>query len=153
MAAPTSNQFWKQRSKHGRDLIYKNPELLWEAAKEYFEWCDAHPWEVHTPVKAGDHFGETVTAPVSRPYTLTGLCVFLDIDEETLNNYGKREGFLGIISRIKRIAYTQKFEGACVGAFNANIIARDLGLKDAKEVEIKNEEKGIFKIGNQTIEF
>lgn len=31
--------------------------------------------------------------------------------------------------------YAQKFEGASVGAFNANIIARDLGLIDKKEVE------------------
>jgi hypothetical protein len=30
--------------------------------------------------------------------------------------------------------FTQKFEGATVGAFNANIIARDLGLKDQTDV-------------------
>jgi len=30
--------------------------------------------------------------------------------------------------------YCQKFEGAAVGFFKANIIARDLGLKEAKEI-------------------
>lgn len=33
---------------------------------------------------------------------------------------------------------TQQFEGACVGAFNANIIARKLGLVDKQEVDHTN---------------
>ena len=33
---------------------------------------------------------------------------------------------------------TQQFEGACVGAFNANIIARKLGLADTQEVDDTN---------------
>ena len=33
---------------------------------------------------------------------------------------------------------TQQFEGACVGAFNANIIARKLGLSDKQEVDYTN---------------
>lgn len=33
------NQFWKLRSKHGRDTLFSTPEKLWEAACEYFEWA------------------------------------------------------------------------------------------------------------------
>ena len=45
-AAPKGNQFWKLRSKHGRDKLFATPDLLWEAACEYFAYCDKHPWKV-----------------------------------------------------------------------------------------------------------
>jgi len=35
-------------------------------------------------------------------------------------------------------SYTQKFEGAAANLFNANIIARDLGLKDKQQYEVNN---------------
>jgi len=37
------NEFWKARSKHGRDKIFTTPEILWEAACEYFEWVADNP--------------------------------------------------------------------------------------------------------------
>ena len=37
MAASKNNQFWKLRSKHGRDTLFSSPELLWSAAYEYFD--------------------------------------------------------------------------------------------------------------------
>lgn len=43
MAASKNNQFWKLRSKHGRDTLFSSPELLWSAACEYFDWCDENP--------------------------------------------------------------------------------------------------------------
>lgn len=136
MAAPKKNAFWKLRSKHGRDLIFSSPTVLWEAACEYFEATDARKW-----VKA-DWVGKDaikVYRETETPYTISGLCLFLDIDENTFYRYEKEEpyqDFWDIISRIRRIIFTQKFEGAAVGVFNANIIARDLGLVDKKEQHI-----------------
>jgi hypothetical protein len=43
MGAPKGNEFWKMRSKHGRDALFASPELLWESACEYFEWCNDNP--------------------------------------------------------------------------------------------------------------
>ncbi len=43
MPAPAGNQFWKARSSHGRSPIIIDPEKLWTACCEYFEWVDAHP--------------------------------------------------------------------------------------------------------------
>ena len=40
---PRGNQLWKLRSSHGRNLIFKNPDDLWDACCEYFEWIDKHP--------------------------------------------------------------------------------------------------------------
>lgn len=145
------NQFWKMRTKHGRDKLFETADLLWQAACEYFQWCDENPWFKNEAVKAGDHFGEHVQVPIARPYTLQGMCIYLDCNTAYLRQFkaslGKEPSdFSTIISKIEEIIYTQKFEGAAVGAFNANIIARDLGLTDKKDVTTGGESlnKGFY---------
>jgi hypothetical protein len=140
MAAPKGNQFWKLT---GHDFTkgvpkkFAEPKELWEKALEYFQWCDDHPWIVTDAAKGGDRFGEHVQTPTARPYTLSGLCLYLGINQVTLNDYGTLEShkaFHTVTHAIKEICYTQKLEGAAVGVFNANIIARDLGLTDKQEI-------------------
>jgi hypothetical protein len=65
-----------------------------------------------------------------------GLCVYLGASTNWWNefrsacmNKGDKD-FLEVIARVEETIKTQQFEGACVGAFNANIIARTLGLAD-----------------------
>jgi len=152
MAAPKGNQFWKLRSEHGRDLLFNTPELLWEAACEYFNWVDAHPWykveQLKNPVVATNReTGEKkITAitkvPTARPYSLSGLCLYLHASESFWKNFRKNqnlsEDFLSIIARVEEVITTQQFEGGAVGAFNANIISRKLGLADKAEVTGKD---------------
>lgn len=143
MAAPEGNQFWKLRSKHGRDKIFQTPEILWEAACEYFEWCDNNPLKKTEAksVSGGKEPGsiETVELPLMMAYTLHGLCIYLGVNTKYFNDFeaAKHEGFSEVITRIREVIYTQKFTGAAAGLLNQNIIARDLGLTDKKEVEKK----------------
>lgn len=134
------NQLWKIRAKHGRDKLFATPELMWEAACDYFKWCDENPWYKNEPIKSGDMAGETMKVATQRPYTMQGLCVFLDCSASYFRSFKstlqeKDKDFLTIINKIEEFVYNQKFEGASVGAFNANIIARDLGLTEKKEIE------------------
>jgi hypothetical protein len=46
--------------------------------------------------------------------------------------------FIHICTYAEEVIYTHKFEGAAVGAFNANIMARDLGLSEKAEVTGKD---------------
>lgn len=133
MGAPEKNQFWKLRSKHGRDKIFQSPEILWEACQEYFEATDTRKW---VKVEFNGKDATRCEVPTETPYTWTGLYLFLDIHHSTWQEYEEREGFSEISARVKNIIYTQKFEGAAVGAFNANIISRDLGLKDRTESDL-----------------
>lgn len=142
MAAPTSNQFWKLRSKHGRDKLFATPDLLWEAACEYFEWCDNNPWTKKDWVGKD---AEMVLRETQRPYTLSGLCLYLDCGSAYFRVFKAQlpdgeQDFKTVITRIEETIYTQKFEGAAAGMFNANIIARDLGLVDKKEQNIVTEQ-------------
>lgn len=139
------NKFWQQRSKHGRDKLFATPELMWEAACGYFEWCDDNPWFKNEAIKSGDMAGTIVSVPTSRPYTIEGLCGYIDCNkvyfnhfENTLTNKKdiKSIDFSKVITRIREVIYRQKFEGASIGAFNPSIIARDLGLTDKTDTNV-----------------
>jgi len=137
----TGNQFWEFRSKHGRDKLFSTPELLWEAACEYFQWCDDNPL---IESKAFSFQGEISIAelPKMRAYTIGGLTLYLGVNPQYLNDFEKglkdndplKDGFSSIIREIKETIYNQKFTGAAADLLNANIIARDLGLSDKKDL-------------------
>ena len=69
--------------------------------------------------------------------TISGLCLFLDICENTWTNYKKQPDFLSITLEVEKVIYNQKFTGASADLLNANIIARELGLADKQQNEIK----------------
>jgi hypothetical protein len=139
MAAPVGNKFWMQRSTHGRSPIFATPEDLWNACAEYFTWCEENPlYETQAFAYQGRVTQEPI--PRMRAMTLSGLFVFLDINRTTWGEYAGREDFTAVTSCVEEIIRDQKFSGAAAGLLNANIIARDLGLKDtsAHEVTGKN---------------
>ena len=157
MAAPKGNQFWKKRSKHGRDKLFTSPELLWEACEQYFRWCVNNPLieleQIKNPPRPyKDREGEWVTPsqfvelPKMRAFTIQGLCRFLNCNslwfnqfEDSLKSEEKQndplnKDFSEILTRVREIIYEQKFTGAAAGFLNPTIIARDLGLRDKTEL-------------------
>lgn len=130
--AKKGNNYWEFRNKHGRNHKYK-PEGLWEEAIKYFKWCVKRPWHKNEAIKTGKKPGKIIEIPTAKPFTLSGFCIYADIVEDTFNNYEKNTDFIGVTKVIRNIIETQQFEGATVGAFNANIIARKLGLADKQE--------------------
>lgn len=146
MPAPNANSFWKARSTHGRKPIFESSDDLWNAACEYFEWCE------NNPLKEDKLFafqGEVTRDSIDlmRPFTIGSLCIFLDIGDQTFADYGKRDDFSGVVANIKKVIYEQKFSGAATGLLNSNIIARDLQLRDASSVEVSAPE-GITFVNN-----
>ncbi|MCK5602031.1 DNA-packaging protein [Candidatus Pacearchaeota archaeon] len=133
MPAPQGNQFWKQRAKSGRDKIFATDDALWEAACEYFEWVEENPLKEQKVF----HTNGVITkddATLMRAMTIDGFCLFVGVCRRTWLEYKGREDFLPIIERIEQVIYEHKFTGAAAGLLNANIIARDLGLRDSKEL-------------------
>lgn len=132
MAPPLGNRFWEARSRHGSKPKFETPEMLWEGCLDYFEWVEKHPlYEVKGFAFQGVVKKEKF--PKMRAMTIGGLCIFLDISQQTWGQYKKKEdGFHEVIMRADEIIRQQKFCGACADLLNPNIIARDLGLKDDK---------------------
>lgn len=132
------NEFWKARSKHGRDKIFATPEDLWEAAQEYFKWAEENPLYKNDSIRQGVRAGELIQTPVDRPLTIEGMCIFFGCTSETFQNYASNseeyKDFFPITSQIKEIIRDQKLTGAVVGNYKENIVARLLGMADKQEV-------------------
>ena len=135
MAAPIGNQFWKARSKHGRDRVVSDPQTLASAADEYFQWC------IDNPIIQKDYKGqEAKKVDIEHPRVFKkeefarfcGLAQWRSVDE--LKAISK--DFSQIVSQVEGIIADQKYTYAVVGMFNASIIARDLGLKEQQEMDL-----------------
>lgn len=151
--APIGNQFWKLRSKHGRDKLFATPQLMWEACQEYFQWCDDNPLPEATiqkrKISRDEEVIEMHNLPKMRAYTMQGLCLYLDCNTMYFNQFEKElkgkndklsKDFSLIVTRVRETIFNQKFTGAASGFFNSSIIARDLGLADKSETTIKAEQ-------------
>ena len=147
MSAPEGNQFWKLRSKHGRDKLFTTPELMWEAACNYFQWCVDNPMQEESIIKYKDSYEKANTSKL-RAFTMEGMCHYLDCNKGYFSDFANSikdkddelsKDFSVIITRIREIIYRQKFEGAASGFLNANIIARDLGIADKQDITSKGD--------------
>lgn len=144
MGAPKGNQFWKLRSKHGRDKLFATPELLWDAACEYFEWCTNNP--ILDP-------RNNQGAKIPRPFTIDGFLLYVGASRNYLFEFKRNctKDFLAVIVQIEQTIYNQKFEHAAVGIFKDNLIARDLGLSDKQAVQQLDENGNPMRPENNTI--
>lgn len=138
MGAPKFNNYWEFRNKHGAPFTYDS-ETLWKEALAYFEWMNDRTWDKQEAIKSGDLAGTTMNVSTSTPFSIKTFCIFADISHQTFINYGSNKDpwkdLFEVTTRIQEIIESQQFEGATVGAYNPNIIARTLGLADKKEVE------------------
>ena len=125
MAAPKGNQYG--RGHHvGRPLKFENVEELKKKIERYFADCDPHVESGVrlTPVMVRRYRGEeTLLKPKKserpdewrmlpymhiteqKPYTITGLAIWLNTTRELLISYERREAFSDTIKRAKSIIH------------------------------------------------
>ncbi|WP_139262064.1 terminase small subunit [Dysgonomonas macrotermitis] len=129
MTIPKGTQLWKIKSKYEANVILASPQLLIEAAYEYFAWCDKHPLSKPEAVKSGQECGRIIDVPLRRPYSLKGFCLYIGCSSCYLKEFKKKgdSNILEIIARIEDIIHTQLLEGAVSGIFNTSIVSRLLG--------------------------
>lgn len=146
MVTPRVKRFGKRRAKDQASTLFESPELLLKAACEYFDWCDCNTWFKHEAVKSGAECGRIIDIPLPRPYSLSGLCVYLGCSRDSLYQFKQNcsTQFSEIIEQIEDMIETQQFEGAAVGVFNSSIIARKQGL--GEQTDITSNGKTIFRI-------
>jgi hypothetical protein len=151
MSTENGNELWKLRKKDGREKLFATPEILWNTACEYFQWVDENPFKEEKAMVTSDgaNMGSSIEKAelsVKRPYTLHGLCIFIGCTTDYFRSFKSQErkdkaDFITVIKEIEEVIYEQKFSGAAAGFFNANIIARDLGLKDTIDNNITDNRK------------
>lgn len=147
---PNLERLFEETSNRGRKLSY-TPEQLVDEFGKYVESLAESPIELVTEYKGGKSPG-TKTERFSRPPKVTDFVVrwlgksmawWAQISESKKRG----EQFFNIKDKITQYCYDCKLDGAIVGIYNANIIARDLGLQD-KIAVAKHEDP----IDNMTLE-
>lgn len=113
---------------------WTGPDDLWAAATAYFAWAEANPILTE---KSATHEGEFITheEPRARVFTVGALCVFIGLSSHSyyVIRKDKEHHLYPAVMHIDEVIKTQKYEGAAVGVFNANMIARDLGLAEVQD--------------------
>lgn len=127
------NRIWEARASCGPNPKFANGDDLWAACVEYFDWNEANPlYEAKLVSYQGISTIEQV--PRMRAMTIGGLCLFIGISHRQWIEWKQsRADLVHIVTCVEEIIRRQKFEGAASEFFNANIIARDLGLADKSE--------------------
>ena len=154
MGAPKGNQFWKLRSKHGRDKIFDDPKILKTEAEKYFEETAQRTWNKEDFIKAGPNAGKKIELETSAPFLMKGLCVFLGVNIQYFRDFKeglkgmedrkKAEDFSLIVSYIEDIVSIQKLEGGLTGAYNSLMVSQIEELKTRTDITSGDKEiKGV----------
>lgn len=131
------NSLWKDamaRGVIGRKRTFDTPELMMEAAASYFEWCDNNPLFEQKVFHSQGIITKTEVEH-KRPYTISGFCAHSGLSDSGWYDYKNRTEFSAYCEIILKHMYEQKFNGAAIGIFNANLIARDLGIREVSDVK------------------
>ena len=143
MAAPFGNTFERLRENKGRPRKFTIEEFI-EGCVSYFESVDKdRSWD-KIDYKGSEV--QTVTIPIKVPYTLSGLCVHLGVNETYLNTLMYRLNdedeadiaFDLVIKEVKEIVKNNQVTGALVGHYNSNLTARLNSISENTVEEVKH---------------
>lgn len=121
----------------GKNKYIESPEKLWEYYTEYKEWTK------NNPILKQDFVGkdaEEVYRKLERPLSFEGFEVYLrdngvicDLGDYDRDKDGRYSEYATILRACKKDIEVNQFNGATVGIFQQNIIARKLGLVEKRE--------------------
>lgn len=123
----------------GRHKNIETPEILWELFCDYVKHEKENPW---LKVEYVGRDGDQVKTPLQVPITFEGFECYVadqdiiqDLSHYSANTDGAYDEFRTIITRIRNNCFSQNYKGAAVGLFNANLVAKKLGLVDKKDIK------------------
>lgn len=150
--------YWRCMQEHvpgydpAEDLESQNanrltPDMLWRLACAYFEAAENDVIMRTDFIRSGPDAGRIIEIPMRRPYSLTGFEMYVEaygirarLSDFFTNRDSKYPEFEAVCNRIRTIITQDKFDGAAVGIYNANLIIRDLGLSEKVEAGITVEQ-------------
>ena len=137
----------KPNRKIGRPKNLSSPKKLWDLFCDYYDLAKNNPVEKEDFIRGGELAGSKIKIKLERPLTWAGFesmlrdrDIIAKMEDYKANREGKYSEFSEVIARIEQKMWDDKFSGASVGIYNANIIARDLGLTDKTQNTITVEQ-------------
>ena len=109
------NEIVETKNKVGRPLKFQNVAELQSTIDGYFQSCIAE----------------------DEPFTITGLCIALDCDKETIRNYKEREEFSSSINRAYKLCehYAEKQIFKAKNPAGAIFALKNYGWSDKQEID------------------
>ncbi|WP_294378967.1 DNA-packaging protein [uncultured Clostridium sp.] len=105
----------------GRPRVFNSQEELEQKIMEYWQRCEQ----------------------LNKPYTLSGLALWIGIDRKTLYNYSEKDEFFPTIKKAKDIVEASMEERALTGENNVTFsifaLKNNFGWKDKQEIEHSGE--------------
>lgn len=127
----------EEKNPVGRPRNIESPEELWRLFRLYKDHAKSNPYEKQDFVGKD---ADEVVRKLERPLSWVGFEVYLyerliinDLGDYERNKENRYAEFTTIVRAIKAYIEQDQFEGASVGIYKENIIARKLGLADKQE--------------------
>ena len=123
-------------AKRGRPRDYKSVDDMSKKIDKYFLMCDERMVDVVSKL------GTVVKVNKQRPYTVSGLCLYLELDRSNLLRYQNREEFCNTITRAKMKIENDVSEGALDGRYDGRVAQFNLknnfsnAWRDKKEIDV-----------------
>ena len=118
------------------------PEALYKYFERYKKYTKANPKKENFYNNKED---KQVSVNREVPYTWNGFQIWLrhnliiaKLEDYKVNTQGRYSEYTEVVELIEHEIYQDKIQGATAGIYNANIVARDLGLRDKTEVTVKS---------------
>lgn len=125
----------------GQPKKVPDPATLWQWFNEYMLTVDMNPIMKKQVVKGGVLAGTVFDVPTPRPYTWEGFEAWLihkdiwgGLKHYQANTGGGYNAYRPVIRAIGNVIFSHNFDGAAADIMNPNIIARQLGLVERKEI-------------------
>ena len=121
--------------KGGRPKAFNSPKELQRLLDEYFDYCD-NDKEIITDSKGN-------IKSIQKPYTMSGICVYLDIHADTWNEYSRKPEFSETIKKARKKVENYCEENTITGRLNPIFsifsLKNNLGWVDKFEVNTTNQ--------------
>lgn len=142
MGAPEGNQFWKLRSKHGRDKIFSSGEMIDKSVDEFMSAL------YENPIKEHDFVGKDATEVEKNKYRVptwnrfANFCGvhsahFLQLKHDLKDKTDEfSKDIYAALMRADDLFYSEKFEMASAGLANASLIGKHLGIHEIQKVDV-----------------
>lgn len=150
MAAPKGNKYYIDAKNFFKPKKY-TPNQIKKKFIAYLEENETKTMSRVEAIKSGDKAGTTMEVKLRVPLTKKGFAMFLGITYQSYINYGTEESYkeyFDIIKKINAFIENEQLQGASLGLYNSNIIARLQGLKEQTDVT-----SGGNEIKSQVVEF
>ena len=130
----------------GKKKYIETPEKLYEIFESYIEDCKSRIRRIPKATVKGVVYEDHIP-----PLTIDGFKTYCNKNGNDINRYwynidnGHSE-YVTIVTRIKEEIRNDQIEGAIVGQYNNNIVARLNGLKENSDVTTNGKEISEIKI-------